>query len=77
LSDDAIRAYLGHERSFSPAWREAATFIQSTIVATPAELEGIAEQLQAVLAPYMRSARGRVPRGARFVDTSIRAVPKP
>jgi len=77
LSDDAVRAYLARERSFSPAWREAATFLQMTIVATPAELEAIAERLQGVLAPYMRSARERPPRGARFVDASIRAVPKP
>jgi DNA-binding transcriptional ArsR family regulator len=77
LSDDNVRDYLTRERSFSPAWREAAAFLQTTIVATPAELDRIARSLQEVLAPYQRSARERTPRGSRFVDVSIRAVPKP
>jgi len=38
LSDDTIRAYLEHERSFSKAWQEAASFLQTAIMATPAEL---------------------------------------
>lgn len=77
LSDSNIREYLVHERSFSAAWREAASFIQSTIVATPAELETIVRGLQELLAPYQRQAREKTPRGARFVDVSLRAVPKP
>jgi DNA-binding transcriptional ArsR family regulator len=77
LSDESVRAYLARERSFSPAWREAASFIHSTVVATPAELEEIVGRLHAVLEPYMQSARDRVPRGARVVELSIRAVPKP
>ncbi len=77
LSDDSVREYLVRERSFSPAWREAATFLQSTILATPAELEQIAGQIQAVIAPYARGARGREPRGARYVNVSVRAVPAP
>src|ERR1051325_1767895 len=31
LSDENVRDYLTHERSFSAAWREAAAFLQSTI----------------------------------------------
>ena len=77
LSDDNIRDYLTHERSFSPAWREAAAFLQTTIVATPGELEELTVRIQEVLAPYLRSARKRTPRGARFVNVSVRAVPKP
>jgi|SRR5579862_280058 len=77
LSDDAVREYLAHERSFSPAWREAASFVHSTVVATPAELEEIVSRIQQVLEPYMRSAREKTPRGARFVELSVRAVPKP
>ena len=76
LSDDAIREYLAHERSFSAAWREAAAFLQTTVVATPAELEEITHRIQEVLAPYQRLARERTPRGARFVQLSVRAVPK-
>ncbi len=75
LSDDTVRDYLAHERSFSAAWREAAAFLQTTIVATPAELEQIARGLQAVLAPYQRLAREKTPRGARFVHVGVRAVP--
>ena len=77
LSDDTVRDYLEHERSFSPAWREAAAFLQTTVVATPAELEEITHRIQAVLAPYFRRARTRTPRGARFVHVGVRAVPKP
>lgn len=77
LSDETVRDYLAHERSFSAAWREAAAFLQTTIVATPAELEEITRQIQAVLAPYQRQARERTPRGARFIHVGVRAVPKP
>ena len=35
LSDETVREYLVRERSFSAAWREAAAFVQTTIVATP------------------------------------------
>jgi DNA-binding transcriptional ArsR family regulator len=77
LSDETVRDYLAHERSFSAAWREAAAFLQTTIVATPAELEEITRRVQAVLAPYQRQARERTPRGARFVHIGVRAVPKP
>ena len=77
LSDDNVRAYVTRERSFSPAWREAAAFLQTAIVATPAELEEIARQIQATLEPYYASARKRTPRGARVVHVSVRAVPEP
>lgn len=77
LSDGTVRDYFAHERSFSPAWREAAAFLQTTVVATPAELEEITHRIQAVLAPYFRRARKGAPRGARFVHVGVRAVPKP
>jgi hypothetical protein len=77
LSDGTVRDYLAHERSFSAAWREAAAFLQTTIVATPGELEDITRRIQAVLAPYMRQTREPTPRGARFVQVGVRAVPKP
>ncbi len=75
LSDGTVRDYLTHERSFSPAWREAAAFLQSTIVATPTEVEEITRRIQEVLAPYQRLAREHTPRGARFVHVGVRAVP--
>jgi DNA-binding transcriptional ArsR family regulator len=77
LSDDTVRDYLTHERSFSASWREAAAFLQTAIVATPAELEQIAQQIQEALAPYSASARERTPRAARVVHVSVRAVPEP
>jgi DNA-binding transcriptional ArsR family regulator len=76
LSDDNVRAYLAHEHGFSAAWREAAAFLQTAIVATPAELEEVTHRVQAVLAEYAPSARERKPRGARVVHVSVRAVPK-
>jgi DNA-binding MarR family transcriptional regulator len=77
LSDDTVRDYLTREHSFSPAWREAAAFLQTAIVATPSELEEITRQIQAALAPYYASARERKPRGSRVVHVSVRAVPEP
>jgi hypothetical protein len=72
-----VREYLTRERSFSPAWREAAAFLQTAIVATPAELEQITGQIQETLAPYQASARATKRRGARVVHVSVRAVPEP
>jgi hypothetical protein len=77
LSDQTVRDYVTRERSFSPAWREAAAFLQTAIVATPAELEQITRQIQEALAPYYASARARAPRGSRVVHVSVRAVPEP
>src|SRR4051794_36107165 len=77
LSDGHVRDYLGSERAFSPAWREAAAFLQTAIVASPTELEAITRRIQEVLAEYAPSARARKPRGARVVHVSVRAVPKP
>jgi DNA-binding transcriptional ArsR family regulator len=76
LSDDAVRAYLAHEQSFPPAWREAATFMMSTIVATPKELEELAERIHALVDEYAPSRRRKKPRGARLVDVGVRAVPR-
>jgi DNA-binding transcriptional ArsR family regulator len=77
LDDDEVRAYLQHERSFSRTWRDAATFEKSTIVATPRELEQIADQIRDVLEPYYRHNREETPRGARHVHVGLRAVPRP
>jgi hypothetical protein len=77
LSDETVRNFVSHERSFTPAWREAAAFLQTAIVASPSELEQITEQVQAVLAPFAASARDRAPRGSRVVHISVRAVPEP
>jgi DNA-binding transcriptional ArsR family regulator len=77
LSDDTVRDYLTHERSLSAAWREAASFLQTAIVATPSELEEITHRIQEALAPYYSSNRDTTPRGARVVHVSVRAVPEP
>jgi DNA-binding transcriptional ArsR family regulator len=77
LSDSHVRDYLASERAFSPAWREAAAFLQTAVVASPAELDEITRRIQDVLAEYAPSARGRKPRGARVVHISVRAVPTP
>jgi DNA-binding transcriptional ArsR family regulator len=77
LDDDEVRSYLQHESSFSRAWRDAATFSTSTIVATPRELEQIAEEIGEVLEPYYRHNRDQAPRGARHVHVGVRAVPRP
>src|SRR5215217_5530511 len=61
LDDEAVRTYLAHERSFSAAWREAATFSNASVVATPRELEEIAERIAEVLEPYFRHNRERIP----------------
>jgi FAD/FMN-containing dehydrogenase len=77
LSDGMVRDYLSSERAFSPAWREAASFLQTAIVVTPSELEAVVGRIQDVLAEYAPSAREHAPRGARLSHVSVRAVPKP
>jgi DNA-binding transcriptional ArsR family regulator len=77
LGDTGVREYLANERAFSPAWREAAAFLQTAIEASPAELVEITKRIQAVLAEFAPSARERKPRGARIVRLTVRAVPKP
>jgi hypothetical protein len=76
VSDVTVRDYLTHERSFSPGWREAAAFLQTAIVETPAELETITHRIQELLEPYYVSSR-KPARGARVVHVSVRAVPEP
>jgi DNA-binding transcriptional ArsR family regulator len=76
LSDETLRNYLEHERSFSPAWQEAATFLQTAIRATPGELEALAAKIQEALAPFRADVR-RPKRGDRVVHVSVRAVPEP
>jgi DNA-binding transcriptional ArsR family regulator len=77
VGDDAIRDYLAHERSFTPAWREASTFLQTTVMVTPAELAQLGEAIHELLAPYAARSRERKPRGSRIAHFSIRGVPKP
>jgi hypothetical protein len=77
VGDDVIREYLTHEESFAPAWREASTFLQTTVVVTPEEMARLGEEIHALLLPYMAGARSRKPRGARIAHFSVRAVPKP
>ena len=77
VGDDAVRDYLTHERSFAPTWREASTFLHTTIVVTPDELARLGEQIHALLAPYLAAARDKKPRGARIAHVNVRAVPKP
>ena len=74
LSDETVRGYLEAERTYSAAWREAAAFLQTRLVASPAELEEVTHRIQALLAEYAPS-RERPPRGARTVYVSVRAVP--
>jgi DNA-binding transcriptional ArsR family regulator len=76
LSDETLRTYLEHESSFSPAWQEAATFLQTAIVATPAELDDLARRIQEALAPLRADVR-TPKRGSRVVHVSVRAVPEP
>lgn len=72
-----MQDYLLHERSFSPTWRDASTFLQTTVVVTPQEMAALGEQIQELLAPFHAGARERKPRGARIAHFSVRAVPKP
>jgi DNA-binding transcriptional ArsR family regulator len=77
VSDAYVRDYLATERDFSPAWREAAAFLQLAVVATPEELEQMVRRVQDVFAEYMPGARETTPPGARHVRVSVRAVPGP
>src|SRR4051794_12951569 len=76
VEDDAVREYFANERAFSPAWREAAGFSLTTIVATPTELEAIDRSIRDVLAPFAPSTRAKRPRGSRVVRVGVRGVPR-
>jgi DNA-binding transcriptional ArsR family regulator len=60
-----------------PAWRDAALFSNSTIVATAEELRQISDGLMTVLRPYFRTSRAPedAPEGAREVHLAIRMAP--
>jgi predicted ArsR family transcriptional regulator len=77
VGDDAVRNYLTHEHSLAPAWREASTFLHTTVVVTAAELAQLGEQIHALLLPYMVGARESKPRGSRIAHFDVRGVPKP
>jgi predicted ArsR family transcriptional regulator len=77
VGDDAVRDYLTHEQSFADAWREASTFLHTTVVVTPEELARLGEQIHELLAPFMVGARERKPRGSRIAHFNVRGVPNP
>ncbi len=64
VDDEAVREYFAHERSFSPAWREAALFSTSTIVVSPKELEELGRRIQELLEPLYCSSRCTPVRGS-------------
>ncbi len=76
VGDDVVRGYLQREHAFPDAWREASTFLNTTVVVTPEELAALGEQIHALLAQYSPSARRRKPRGARVAHFNVRGVPK-
>jgi DNA-binding transcriptional ArsR family regulator len=68
--------WLRQQRSASAAWRRAAFMSDAQILITPDELEELDRRIQALVAPYKRSARELdAPPEARQVSLQVRAVP--
>jgi DNA-binding transcriptional ArsR family regulator len=67
--------FLANEAEYPPEWREAASFLNSTVYATPRELEQLTKDIRELLRPLRRPHRDEVPQGARRVYVGLRALP--
>ena len=66
LSDTNVRDYLSAEHHFSPAWREAAAFLQTAVVASPAS----SSRSRSASRPCSRSTRRAPANGNRAAPAS-------
>jgi DNA-binding transcriptional ArsR family regulator len=69
--------WFDREPSEPAEWREAATFSDSTLAVTPAELMELDERIRALFAPYLARVRDRLPtpEGARQVQVVFLGFP--
>jgi hypothetical protein len=70
-----VREYLAHRDELPARWREADAFSTYTLRLTPAELEELGAELDALIRPYIASTREDGPRGAELVHLGLHAFP--
>ena len=74
---DEVRArrYLSRLDDEPGEWQDAAFFMDSTLQVTAAELTGLGQAIQDLLAPYRKDRRPAPPPGTRPVSVAVRALP--
>jgi DNA-binding transcriptional ArsR family regulator len=71
------RAYLRHEDELPEPWRHSAQFNTYGLLVGAAELEELAERLDALIRPYLAPTRDDAPEGARPVHLMLAAYLRP
>ena len=74
-SDEKVLAWVDRANNEDPAWSEAWLISNNSIAVTPEQLDQIAAQIQALLAPYRLDQAGVVPDGTRVVHAAVRLTP--
>jgi DNA-binding MarR family transcriptional regulator len=74
---DRMLHWIGRSSDEPKQWRESSFLGGATLPLSPAELDGIGDQLRAVLEPYVRRLEDRRdwPSDARFVRVVLSSVP--
>jgi DNA-binding transcriptional ArsR family regulator len=77
-SDDKVLAWADGQTGEPAAWRRAAFMSNSTIVATPEEVEALTASMMDLLAPYLARERSldEAPDDARYVHAAFRLIPR-
>ncbi|MDQ1625138.1 MAG: hypothetical protein QOJ49_636 [Actinomycetota bacterium] len=77
-SDDKVLAWADGQVGEPEAWRRAAFMSNSTIVATPEEVEALTASMMDLLAPYLARERplDEAPDDARYVHAAFRLIPR-
>jgi hypothetical protein len=70
-----VREYLATRDATPQRWRDAETFSTYMLRLTPAELEALSAQLDALIRPYIAPLREDAPREAELVHVGLHAFP--
>lgn len=76
-ADRRAQEYMERAATEPAEWWHAATFSESKVRVTAAELSRLTDAIADLLAPYSNRDRADVPEGARRVQLSYRAFPLP
>ena len=68
-----VREYLARREEAPDRWRDAELFATYMLRVTPAELEALGAQLDALIRPYIAPVREDAPHGAELVHVGLHA----